>query len=61
MQCSEIKAFRQCLVRDGFSGITIFDTCNGYILSCISPDGIVIYNFFTIEEIKNILRDVWFD
>lgn len=61
MQCNEIKAFRQRLVRAGFYDISIFETYNGYNLYCYSPDGVLINKDMTIEEIRNTPRVVWFE
>lgn len=61
MQCNEIKAFRQRLVRAGFYDICIYDTYNGYNLLCYSPDGVRINKVMTIDEIRNTPRVVWFD
>ena len=62
MQNNEVKAFRQRLVRAGFTDICIFDCYNGlYQVYCTFPDGKRINKKMSIEEICNTPRVVWFD
>lgn len=63
MQSNVVKAFRQRLVRAGFSCISIWERSNGsYCVDCMAP--------FTFENIsvvlteiqmQNIPRTVWFE
>ena len=62
MQNNTVKAFRQRLVRAGFTDICISNSYRGYyFFSCISPDGVKIERLLTEIEMINIPRTVWFD
>ncbi len=62
MQRSEVKAFRQRLVRAGFKDICIYEQFLGvYIVSCRSEYGERINKVMTIGQMNNTPRTVWFD
>ena len=62
MQNNDIKAFRQRLVRAGFTDIRIYDMgFSFYHVLCISPIGEKIDKRMYITEIRNIPRTVWFE
>ncbi|MBO5395391.1 MAG: hypothetical protein J6A97_00755 [Clostridia bacterium] len=62
MQRNEVKAFRQRLVRAGFTDICIYEQFTGdYIVSCRSSTGDRINKVMTIAKMNNTPRVVWFD
>lgn len=63
MQRNEIKAFRQRLVRAGFTKICIDHYGQGlYKVFCIPPDGKgFISKMLRVSDMVNIPRTVWFD
>lgn len=62
MQSNVVKAFRQRLVRAGFTDIRIWDNFNGsYDVRCYSPDNILINKRLTEVQMNCIPRVVWFD
>lgn len=62
MQSNVVKAFRQRLVRGGFTHIYIWNNYNGkYSLDCVSPQGKYIRKELTENQMLNIPRTVWFD
>lgn len=62
MQANFIKAFRQRLVRAGFTDIRIYDDYNGrYTVWCTDPGGKKIRASMTQGEIENTPKVVWFD
>lgn len=61
MERNEVKAFRQRLVRGGFTDICIYDTFRGqYSVQCVTPQGDRICVYLTVEQMKNIPRKVYF-
>lgn len=62
MQNKKVRAFRQRLVRGGFTDISIYDNAYGrYTVYCTSPDGEKIRRNMTIVEMNNTPHHVWFD
>lgn len=62
MQVNEIKAFRQRLVRAGFSNIHIYEYKYGlYHVICTKPNGQKVDSIFDLAQIRNIPRLVFFD
>ena len=62
MQNNTVKAFRQRLVRGGFTDIQIWNHFNGkFSVSCYSSDGDYIRKELTEVEMNAIPRIVWFD
>ncbi|MBE6638692.1 MAG: hypothetical protein E7616_04455 [Ruminococcaceae bacterium] len=62
MQPNFIKAFRQRLVRAGFTDIEIYDNYNGrYSVWCTDLNGNKIRVNMTKEEIVNTPRVIWFE
>lgn len=62
MQNNAVKAFRQRLVRGGFTDISIFDVGNDeYVVYCTDREGKDIRKRLTIAQMDNIPRTVYFD
>lgn len=62
MQNNDIKAFRQRLVRGGFTNIRIYHyKFDLYSVYCISSSGEIIDRLMSIFEIRNTPHEVWFD
>lgn len=62
MQNKVVKAFRQRLVRAGFTDISIYNNYRGtYYVRCVSPEGKAIQVQLTETQLDNIPRVVWFD
>ena len=62
MQEKEVRAFRQRLVRGGFTDISIYDNAYGrYTVYCTSWTGEKIRRNMTIAEMINTPHLVWFD
>lgn len=65
MQDNIVKAFRQRLIRAGFTDISIYDLhyCypGYYDVDCISPNGEIIHRRLSLLKMSVIPRLVWFD
>ncbi|MBE6767496.1 MAG: hypothetical protein E7549_01120 [Ruminococcaceae bacterium] len=61
MQENFIKAFRQRLLRAGFTDVSISGYCGLYYVYCVSPSGEKICRVMDKEEIVNTPKTVWFD
>lgn len=62
MQNNVVKAFRQRLVRGGFTDIYIYDNGDGsYSVGCTSPDGDRIRRRMFPVDMYNTPHLVWFD
>lgn len=63
MQSNIVKAFRQRLVRGGFSTISIWERSDGsYFLDCFAPRTFEKISLVLTEtQMQNIPRTVWFE
>lgn len=62
MQSNIVKAFRQRLVRAGFTDINIYDNFDGsFSVGCVSPQGERVRRRMFLSQIQNSPRVVWFD
>lgn len=63
MQSNVVKAFRQRLVRAGFSTISIWERSDGsYFVDCFAPKTFEKISLVLSEaQMQNIPRTVWFD
>lgn len=61
MQLKEVRAFRQRLVRGGFTDISIYNNFNStYTVYCTSPHNEKIWVVLSIIQMNAIPRLVWF-
>lgn len=59
MQPNYVKAFRQRLIRSGFTDVTI-DIFNGVcFVSCLSPDGERVRKHLTESEVRSSPRRIY--
>lgn len=63
MQCKEVKAFRQRLIRAGFTKVVISYYGQGlYKVFCFPPGSRdFICKYLRVSDMVNIPRLVWFD
>lgn len=62
MQNNVVKAFRQRLVRGGFTDISIFERYDkSYSVYCTDREYNTIRAHLTLEQMECIPRIVWFD
>lgn len=63
MQSNVVKAFRQRLVRGGFSTISIWERSDGsYFVDCFAPRTFEKISLVLTEtQMQNIPRTVWFE
>lgn len=60
MQSNIVKAFRQRLIRAGFTDVTIFNCYNGsYYVSCFDSKGNFIREVLTEVQMRNRPFCVW--